>query len=233
MKNPAQTIDRVLKVFETVALKGPISLKMLVEETQIPRSATHRALQNLQGLGWIRARLIDHSYEVSSSFDHIMANSHSATSQSEDHEDLLVNIRAKGCHADLGIFRGRGKFETIESTDRKAVIGNRHSLVSSSFSIVALRQLPPLARIRHLEAFLKDATLDEEAIIQSGQMADRLNVTTPLEPLISTLGVSLPLPDDTEQGVSLLIRPIAGQRDAYDTLVEHSQAADILWNYIV
>jgi DNA-binding IclR family transcriptional regulator len=231
-KNPTQTIDRVLTIFEAVALQGPISLKDLVSETDVPRSAVHRALQNLQGLGWIRARLIDHTYEVTAKFDHVMANSHSSSPQTEEQEALMITIRALGCHVDLGMFRGRGKFETIESTDRRTHIGNRHSLVSSAFGIVALRQLSPIKRIRHLEGFLKDATPSEEAIIQSGQMAERLNVANPNSPLVSSQGISVPLIDNTEQGLSILIHPIPGKRAPYDSMLEHSQSAVALWKHI-
>jgi DNA-binding IclR family transcriptional regulator len=232
MKNPAQTIDRVLNIFETVALEGPISLKVIVEKTQIPRSAVHRSLQNLQSLGWIRARLHDHSYEVTSHFDNIMANSHSALSQSEEFEETLKQVRNLGCHADLAIFRGRGKFETIESTDKQAIIGARHSLVTSTLSIVALRQLTPVLRIRHLQAFLKEATPHETNMIKSGQIAQKLASSEPTVPLISSLGVSVALPDNNEQGTSMLIRPIPGDKSSYEALVEQSQSVTALFEYI-
>lgn len=165
----SKATERLLDVFEIIAAHGPISLSNLASQSGIPRSAVHRAAQVLQQRGWVRARLNDHAYEVSSHFDMRMANGHIASAEVELITPVLNSIAERGTfHADLGLFIRAGEFETVESTERSVQIGTRHSMVASSLAITAQFALSPTALVRHLDAFAKDAKEFEKRVVTSG-----------------------------------------------------------------
>lgn len=206
MSESSKIHDRTLFVFETIARQGPISLNDLAVQTKIPRSAVHRAAQTLQIQGWIRPRLNDHAYEVSAKFDDMMGLGHFASPDVEKHTRLLQGLSQLGLFGDLGMFRRRGSFETIETTDRKASVGDAHSLVRSKFAIVALRQMSAISRVRHLEAYLTEADEKEALVITSGKMAGLLNMA-PADHISATgNGVIIPMDNEQNQGLTLRIR---------------------------
>ena len=161
--------DRLLSVFEAIAQRGPLTLAALTDATGLPRSAVHRAAQVLQRRGWVRARLSDHAYAVSSRFDDAIANARYAQEEAEALAPLMARLaREWGGQVDLGLFVARGVFEVVDSTARRIRLGRR-SLVASPIAVAAQVSLPPAGRVRHLDAFLMQASDEEADFVTSGR----------------------------------------------------------------
>lgn len=166
---PDKATERLLSVFEAIAQHGPLTLAALTEATDLPRSAVHRAAQVLQRRGWVRARLSDHAYAVSSRFDDAIANARYAQEEAEALAPLMARLAKDwGGQVDIGLFVARGVFEVVDSTARRIRLGRR-SLVVSPIAVAAQVSLPPAGRVRHLDAFLMQATDDEAEFVTSGQ----------------------------------------------------------------
>lgn len=171
----SKATERLLSLFEIVANKGPIGLADLSKNSGISRSATHRAAQVLEAQGWIRARLYDHAYEVSSKFDHLMAEGYVALEEVELLTDTMQEIaKRKNFAADVGLFTRTGYFEIIESTDRSMELNRRKSLVNSDIAMCAQLALTPTNQVRHLNAFLAQASDPERKLVTSGMHRQRL-----------------------------------------------------------
>lgn len=165
---PDKATDRLLTVFEVIAKRGPLPLAELTRVTGLPRSAVHRAAQVLQRRGWVRARLSDHAYAVSSRFDDAIADARYSHEDAEALAPVMTRLAERwSCNADLALFVARGVFEVVDSTDRSAELGRR-SLTASGMAIAAQVALPPTGRVRHLEAFLTQARDDEAEFVTSG-----------------------------------------------------------------
>lgn len=183
---PDKATDRLLSVFETIAQRGPVTLAVLTEATGLPRSAVHRAAQVLQRRGWVRARLSDHAYAVSSRFDDAIANARYAQEEAEALAPLMAELaREWGAQVDLGLFVARGVFEVVDSTARRIRLGRR-SLISSPMAVAAQVSLTPAGRVRHLDAFLMHASDEEAEFVTSGQHFQQVRTT---EALVKDVGV--------------------------------------------
>ena len=174
-----KTTERVFQIFETIARLGPVSLADLTEAVDLPRSAVHRSVQTLQRRGWVRARLYDHCYELSSKFDMFMANCQAASAEVEAIAPLMADISSEGYHVDFGMFTRPGYFETLETTDRNIAITTPHSLLNSLMVLVTLKNLPTSQQIRHIEAYLRYGSETEATAIKAGDASKALrNIST-------------------------------------------------------
>lgn len=171
----SKATERLLHLFEIVANEGPIGLTDLAKHSGISRSATHRAAQVLEAHGWIRARLYDHAYEVSSKFDAMMADGYVALEEVELIAPIMADIaRYKNFAADLGMFTRTGHFEVIESTERSVVLNRRKSLIASDSALMAQLALTPANQVRHLNAYLTTASEIERKVVTTGTHRQRL-----------------------------------------------------------
>lgn len=169
MSNALKTTERVFHIFETIARLGPVSLADLTQAVDLPRSAVHRSVQTLQRRGWVRARLYDHCYELSSKFDMFMANCQAALTEVEKIAPVMAEIATQGYHVDFGMFTRPGYFETLETTDRNILITTPQSLLSSMMVLVVLKNLEPAQQIRHIEAYLRYGSVIEAEAIKQGE----------------------------------------------------------------
>lgn len=188
----AKTTERVFVIFETIARKGPVSLADLTDYVNLPRSAVHRAVQTLQKREWVRARLYDHCYELSSRFDMFMANCRAAHSEVEEITPILKTVSADGFFAEFGLFTRLGFFELLESTDKHNVLGEAVSLVQNPMPKAILRKLPTDQRVRHAQAHLNQCSREDEVAIKSGIFAKDL--TKEVDPYLPEKGYLLVRP---------------------------------------
>lgn len=172
----SKATERLLHLFEIVANEGPIGLADLTSASGISRSAAHRAVQVLEAQGWVRARLFDHSYEVSSKFDQLMAEGLIALEEVEMLAPFMKEVASrKNFASDVGLFVRTGQFEILESTDRSQELNSRCSLISSDTGMAAQLALSPINQVRHLNAFMGVATDEEQELVTSGTHRQRLN----------------------------------------------------------
>lgn len=170
-----KTTQRVFLIFETIAQKGPISLKELCESVALPRSAVHRAVQTLQERQWVRARLFDHSYEVTSRLDLVVAKSRAAAEELEMVTPVMKAMDSSQLYVDFGMFTEFGRFETLDSSDKALSIRRRHSFATSLMAKMVLRNLPKAEQLRHLDSYLKGASREETKLIHGKAFIDQLD----------------------------------------------------------
>lgn len=203
----SKATERLLNLFEIVADKGPIGLADLSKASGISRSATHRAAQVLEAQGWIRARLYDHAYEVSSKFDLMMADGYVALEEVEILTPVMREVaKRKNLAADVGLFTRTGHFEFIESTDRGIELNIRKSLITSEAAMSAQIALTPTNQVRHVNAFLAQASEPERKLVTSGMHRQRL--TEMLSKGMSAFDnkILLPFESSNNVGGTLVIR---------------------------
>ncbi|PIB23429.1 hypothetical protein BFP76_07710 [Amylibacter kogurei] len=176
MPTKTRTTERILDVFEAVMLSGPISLNELSANTGIPRSSAHRAAQVLERKGWIRPRLFDHAYQVTSLFSREFIAVESAHRIVERVGPSIKSFVSEyDLDAEIGIFSEIGIFDTLDKTERSYDLDTHQSLVMSPLALMAQLILPPELLVRHLDAYLQRANTGERNEITTGQ--HRLTLT--------------------------------------------------------
>lgn len=170
MPPKTRTTERILDVFEAVMLSGPISLNELSANTGIPRSSAHRAAQVLEAKGWIRPRMFDHAYQVTSLFSREFVSVETTHRVVERLGPSLKSFSAEfELDVELGMFSDIGVFDTLDKTERSYDLDTHQSLVMSPLALMAQLILPPELLVRHLDAYLKTANTGERNEITTGQ----------------------------------------------------------------
>ncbi|GHA62577.1 hypothetical protein GCM10008927_30000 [Amylibacter ulvae] len=170
MPPKTRTTERILDVFEAVMLSGPISLNELSANTGIPRSSAHRAAQILENKGWIRPRLFDHAYQVTSLFSREFVSVETAHRLAERIGPSLKTFATEfDLDAEIGVFSDIGVFDTLDKTERSSDLDTHQSLVMSPLALMAQLILPPELLVRHLDAYLSFANTGERHEITTGQ----------------------------------------------------------------
>lgn len=175
--------DRLMAIFEAIALHGPISLNDLSNQTGIPKVSVWRASRSLRENGWVRLRVIDGQLETAPRFDRLLSAAHVP----EPEVDELAEISQTCAVYDdlaiaIGIFCGPGVFMEIESTKRGTPIHEPLSLVHDIQASAALQLLPIPEVQRHLEAYARSAVPDERQLIKSGaRLRDILSHVAPTQ----------------------------------------------------
>lgn len=175
MTERSKATDRLMSVFMMVAEFGPVSLADLTRMTFLPRSSVHRAAQALQAKGWIRARMSDHAYEVTKSFQSSLQAS-SVTVRCVDMLDGVIRDLAKSLDLtfEVGAFTDMGIFDGIDTTEYKYDLETHQSLTGAPSALFAQLALPPEKLIKHLDGYIQFATDTEKYQITSGRHRTRL-----------------------------------------------------------
>lgn len=187
MKAPSY---RVLLVMDTIGEHGPISLNALCKRLpDISRAGIWRAAAALRDYGWVRTRLSDNAFELTSKVDFRLANAHFAHEATQQAVDAIQKRLAQGAtHVTAGVFVAPGQFEVVESTQAGVQIGVPLSLVFDEFAREAQCHMDQTALLTHLTAYLKrpDVPKEEVDCIQTGQHIKDLHALSKIEPPAGT-----------------------------------------------
>lgn len=168
-KSPAH---RLLLVLTAIGEHGPISLGELTDLLPVPRTAIWRATATLRDFGWVRIRLSDKAYELTSDCDLKMASCHFAHPACDTATAELQAMRQRGiAAADAGLFITPGRFALIESTRPEAELGASLSLITDPFALAAQAAMPPEDLLRQLRAYQRMADPQEKELIRTGAHA--------------------------------------------------------------
>ncbi|WP_142835981.1 hypothetical protein [Palleronia caenipelagi] len=161
-----------MMVLSAIGASGPISLTQLCDLLPVPRTAIWRATAILRDFGWVRIRLADNRFELTSACDLALANSHFSHPASDRAAQELLRLREEqNVDTDAGLFVAPGKFEIIESTRSGAPLGQSLSLISEPFALSVQAAMPADQLLRHLRAFQRTATPEDAELISSGAHA--------------------------------------------------------------
>ncbi len=171
---------RVLQVMDAIGQRGPISLNQLCALLPgISRAGIWRATATLREYGWVRTRLADSAFELTSKVDLAMANAHFAHELTDVATVEIARLLSEQAgEVDVGMFTAPGRFEIIESSRPDAQIGHRLSLVTEDFALAVQKHLAPLDLLRHITAYQKSAPPEDAAAIQSGEHVRTLRAIT-------------------------------------------------------
>ena len=64
MASNVQSIDRALSILEIISEKEQISLKDLVDETQLSKATVHRLVNSLISNGYVQQNALTNQYEI-------------------------------------------------------------------------------------------------------------------------------------------------------------------------
>jgi hypothetical protein len=183
---------RAFKVFETVALRGPVTLNDLTAQLpDISRAAIWRALDTLRQAGWARMRLGDGAWLATHAADDILGN---AIIPPRAVEELALRLpkHRKGADITIGTFTAFGRFEIIEASD-PARIGEVLPLIGEPMAFSALAVSEEADMLRHLKRWMEtDADADERALITSGGLAEGLRAARENPQIRMNTGFALP-----------------------------------------
>jgi len=166
---------RTLKIAETLAREGPLSLKDLTANLPFHRSSIWRALDVLRQQGWIRTQLGGNMYEISNKFRDMIVRNNRVTHNTEEIYPVLSFILDRGLyHIDYGCFEKPGQFVLLESS-RSTFAQKEVSLTDDSLAIAAQLHMSAKKLQEHLDAFASTASKEERLILQSDEHIDLLN----------------------------------------------------------
>jgi hypothetical protein len=161
--------DRVLKVFEAIALQGPILLGDLAESVRIPKVSAWRAVRALKEKGWVRSRVSDQALEASNYLDRILSRAQLSALEADEVEAAISHFEKLGpFEIRVGIFSFPGKFEILDGSRRREPMQLEQSLAFDCAPTAALLACSRLEVLRHLDIFCRTATKAEKDYIMSG-----------------------------------------------------------------
>ena len=176
MKAPSY---RVLLVMDTIGAHGPINLNAICDRLPgVSRAGIWRATVTLRDYWWVRTRLSDNAYELTTKLDLGFANAHFAHELTERAvEEIQKALSQNAKDVTAGTFVAPGQFEIIETTQTNAQIGVPLSLVFDEYAQEAQSQMDPVVLRKHLTAYLKrtDTSAAEADLIRSGQHVNDLH----------------------------------------------------------
>lgn len=170
---------RALMVMSAIGEHGPITLSGLCALLPVPRTAIWRATATLRDFGWVRIRLADKAFELTSQCDLMLSRSHFSHPATDLAAATLDELRKEGVvAADAGMFTTAGRFSLIESTRADADLGVPLSLLNDKFALAAQAAMPPDELLRHLRAFQRIADPMERELVSSGAHARAIMALT-------------------------------------------------------
>jgi hypothetical protein len=162
-------MDRVLKVFETVAAQGPLSLNDLSKATQIPRVSAWRAVKCLRERSWVRCRVSDGLFEVTPQVEVLISNARVPLPEIEEVTELLSRLTTLGDYnAAFGVLFALGQFTFLDATHRDDEHVTGTSLVDDIGPAASLLSSSRHDIRRHLAAYGKKCGEDERRQIENG-----------------------------------------------------------------
>ncbi|WP_170419803.1 helix-turn-helix domain-containing protein [Ruegeria atlantica] len=114
---------KLLEIFEAILKKGPITLDELHSSTSYSRSATYRAIKQLETSGWIRRALNRHSYIASSVVDNALSVGAVSMVETDIVNQIISNLGVKfqkDCIFEFGIFISKKSYRLVE--DRSGIL---------------------------------------------------------------------------------------------------------------
>ncbi|WP_347863999.1 hypothetical protein [Planktomarina sp.] len=164
---------RVLLVMDTIGAQGPISLNALCALLpDISRAGIWRAAATLRDYGWVRTRLADNAFELTSKMDFRLANAHFAHTATEGAvEEINRRLEKGGSDVTACMFVAPGRLEIIETTQADVQIGVPLSLVFDELALAAQSKMDRALLLKHLTAYINrdDLPAEEARIIQMGE----------------------------------------------------------------
>lgn len=164
---------RVLLVMDTIGEHGPISLNNLCKRLpNVSRAGIWRAVAMLRDYGWVRSRLSDNAFELTSQLDFKLANAYFAHEATQRAVVKIQKHLAQGAtQVTVGTFIAPGQLVIIESTQMDAQIGVPLSLVFDDFALAAQSKMDQTVLLKHLTAYINrsDLPVEEVNIIKTGQ----------------------------------------------------------------
>ncbi len=139
-ENPVRQTARtkILKVYEIVLRHGPILLDEVYPKTEHSRTATFRALKQLERAGWIRPLINRHQFVATSLINNLMAAG-SVSLPEVDLVSALVQdiITREAMHVDIGMYVTDQTFHLLESSNKAARLNTPQYPHQSSAALVA------------------------------------------------------------------------------------------------
>ncbi len=213
--------SRLLEVLEGVVNYGPISLNDLHPKVQRSRSATYRALKELEENGWVRRRLGGNRYILTSRMDRLL----SAATISFSEMDTLVPLLGRfamehNLHVDVAVMQSRTKVVLIESTERGVETGQPISPLFSDLSIAAFYGAIQKNVVRITSIHAAAQSCDDKADLTLGCFRDRYKKLKSEGVLADDFDMALTISvaKETDFFGSLRIRPKRPDRNSYVAL---------------
>ena len=170
---------------DAIGKHGPISLNALCGLLpDISRAGIWRATAALRDYGWVRTRLADSAFELTSKLDFGLANAHFAHMATERAvEEIQKGLSQGETHVTVGMFVFPGQFEVIETTQQDVSIGRPLSLVFDECAQDAQCQMDSILLLKHLAAYLNRSDVSEEEadLIRTGQHINNLRTLREME----------------------------------------------------
>lgn len=183
--------DRLLTIFETIAAHGPISANELALRTDIPKVSAWRGAKILQDRGWIRPRISDGWFQVSSKFDDILADVVIPPPEVDGVSEILDLFRdAPPVAVAVGIFWSYGYYKEIECNRANENYGHKLSLVDDFQTTAALFLCSENEIARHLRSYARHCPENERKFIESGVRMDEILLQARQGPFVWDDGAS-------------------------------------------
>ncbi|MGV6840739.1 MAG: hypothetical protein ACWA40_11170 [Planktomarina sp.] len=168
MDNPTH---RALIVYESLSLHGPQTLAQLdMRLDSISRMAIHRGLTHLRQMGWVRMRRGDNAWTVT---PHLADKARHTPQRLPWYVDTALPAVPKSCDLAIGKFTALGVFEVIEASGPLRDDAPLN-LALDPAPQVALSVIEVPDALRHVQAWMPDASSKDRAWIVAGQLNVRL-----------------------------------------------------------
>lgn len=180
-----RALDRGLTIIETLASREAMSLADIHKRTSLAKPSLLRALKTLTERGWVRRRIDDGRYQLSSKPLSVLKARKPHHPIVEIAEPHLIRLQSKIIWpSDIAIVTGLGVIEILESTRsigpltiNAEVVGLRPSMIFSAIGRAFLANCDEPTRTSHIEAILNSGSPEEKANINSGAFTTILEQT--------------------------------------------------------